>query len=229
MPKMIFVNLAVADVEKSAAFYEAVGFTKDQRFSRPGSAAAMTWSDTIAFMLLSLEHFAKFTSKTIIDAHSSVEALLCLSRDSRAEVDAIVEAARAAGANAAGTEIDHKSLIPESEADRRRFAFRPLAGIHRPERHHDRRSRQGQRRIMQRRAGCPAPQFLQYDFGFIAPGGQLIDLDGCRRRQLSPLDDADALQTFQPPRENIRADAGQAGSQLGETPPPEHQLAHDQE
>src|SRR5437762_8701973 len=95
MPKMIFVNLAVADVEKSAAFYEAVGFTRDQRFSRPGSAAAMTWSDTIAFMLLSPEHFANFTSKTIIDARSSVEALLCLSRDSRAEVDAVVEAARA--------------------------------------------------------------------------------------------------------------------------------------
>ena len=47
MPKRIFVNLAVADVEKSAAFYEAVGFTRDQRFSRPGSAAAMNWSDTI--------------------------------------------------------------------------------------------------------------------------------------------------------------------------------------
>jgi len=100
MPKMIFVNLAVADVEKSAAFYEAVGFARDQRFSRPGSAAAMTWSDTIAFMLLSRERFADFTSKTIIDARSSVEALLCLSRDSRAEVDAIVEAARTAGGKA---------------------------------------------------------------------------------------------------------------------------------
>ena len=100
MPKKIFVNLPVADVERSAGFYEAVGFARDQRFSRPGSAAAMTWSDTIAFMLLSREHFANFTSKTIIDAHSSVEALLCLSRDSRAEVDAIVESARAAGGKA---------------------------------------------------------------------------------------------------------------------------------
>ena len=41
MPKMIFVNLPVADVEKSVDFYEAIGFTKDARFSRPGSAAAM--------------------------------------------------------------------------------------------------------------------------------------------------------------------------------------------
>src|SRR5260370_34337369 len=64
----------------------------------PGrEAVAMNWSDTIVFMLLSREHFADFTSKTIIDARSSVEALLCLSRDSRPEVDAIAEAARAAG------------------------------------------------------------------------------------------------------------------------------------
>src|SRR4029077_4988056 len=34
MPKMVFVNLPVADVEKSAAFYEAIGFTKDARFSQ---------------------------------------------------------------------------------------------------------------------------------------------------------------------------------------------------
>ena len=60
----------------------------------------MNWSDTIVFMILSREHFVKFTSKTIIDAHSSVETLLWLSRDSRAEVDAIVEAAHAAGGKA---------------------------------------------------------------------------------------------------------------------------------
>ena len=41
MAKMIFVNLPVTDVEKSAAFYEAIGFTKDERFSQSGSAAAM--------------------------------------------------------------------------------------------------------------------------------------------------------------------------------------------
>ena len=38
MPKMIFVNLPVAGVEKSVAFYEAIGFIKDERFSQPGSA-----------------------------------------------------------------------------------------------------------------------------------------------------------------------------------------------
>jgi hypothetical protein len=127
MSKMIFVNLAVADVEKSAAFYEAVGFTRDQRFSRPGSAAAMTWSDTIVFMILSREHFAQFTSKTIIDPRSSVETLLCLSRDSRAEVDAIVEAARAAGGKADPCPTqDHGFMYGRSFEDLDGHVFEPM-------------------------------------------------------------------------------------------------------
>jgi predicted lactoylglutathione lyase len=127
MAKMIFVNLPVADVEKSAAFYDAIGFTKDERFSQPGSAAAMTWSDTIFFMLLSRERFADFTSKTIIDARSSVEALLCLSRDSRAEVDSIVEAARAAGGKAdPRPPQDHGFMYSRSFEDLDGHVFEPM-------------------------------------------------------------------------------------------------------
>jgi uncharacterized protein len=72
MPKMIFIKLPVADVEKSATFYEAIGFTKDALFSRSGSAAAMVWSDTIVFMILSRGHFAEFTLKRIVDAKNEV-------------------------------------------------------------------------------------------------------------------------------------------------------------
>ena len=126
MPKMIFVNLPVTDVEKSVAFYEAVGFVRDERFSRRGSAAAMTWSDTIVFMILSREHFADFTSKTIIDARSSVEALLCLSRDSRAEVDAIVEAARAAGGKVDPCPQDHGFMYGRSFEDLDGHVIEPM-------------------------------------------------------------------------------------------------------
>jgi uncharacterized protein len=100
MAKMIFVNLPVADVEASAAFYAALGFERDARFSQAGSAAAMVWSDSIWVMLLSHPFFATFTSKPIADAHATCGALLCLSHDSRAEVDAMTEAAAAAGGRA---------------------------------------------------------------------------------------------------------------------------------
>ena len=98
MAKMIFVNLPVADVEASTGFYTALGFTKDERFSQAGQAAAMTWSDTISVMLLSHDFYRGFLPhKEIADTRATNAVLLCLSRDSREEVDAITEAAARAG------------------------------------------------------------------------------------------------------------------------------------
>ena len=127
MLKMIFVNLPVADVEASVAFYEAVGFTRDPRFSQAGSTAAMVWSDTISFMLLSRERFADFTAKRIIDAKSSVQALLCLSRDSREAVNSIVEAAVAAGGKAdPGPSQDYGFMYGRSFEDLDGHVFEPM-------------------------------------------------------------------------------------------------------
>jgi predicted lactoylglutathione lyase len=97
VPRMIFVNLPVADVARSTAFYEALGFTRNAAFSNE-HGAAMVWSETISFMLLDHGFFGGFTSKRIIDAKSEVQALMCLSIDSREAVDALLEAAIAAGA-----------------------------------------------------------------------------------------------------------------------------------
>lgn len=96
MPRMIFVNLPVNDVAKATAFYEAIGFTKNPMFSNE-QGSAMEWSDTISVMLLGRPFYATFTPKQIIDAHTMSGVLLALAFDSRAEVDAITEAAIAAG------------------------------------------------------------------------------------------------------------------------------------
>lgn len=96
MAKMIFVNLPVADVARSTAFYESLGMVKDPRFSNE-VASSMQWSDTIVFMILDKGFFGTFTPKTIADATTTTEVLIALSLDSRAEVDAIVEKAGAAG------------------------------------------------------------------------------------------------------------------------------------
>lgn len=96
MPKMIFVNLAVKDLPAAIRFYEAIGCEKNDRFSGD-HAAMMVWSDTISFMLLTHGFFAGFTSKPIADAHASSEVLICLSRDSREDVDAITDAAARGG------------------------------------------------------------------------------------------------------------------------------------
>lgn len=96
MSRAIFVNLPVADVANATAFYEAIGFEKNPMFSNE-QASAMRWSDAISVMLLDRGFYRTFTSKQILDAQTHSGALLALSFDSRAEVDAITRAAIAAG------------------------------------------------------------------------------------------------------------------------------------
>jgi predicted lactoylglutathione lyase len=94
--RMIFINLPVTDVARSTAFYEAIGFTRNPKFSNE-HASSMVWSDAIAFMLLAHPFYSTFTDKKIIEAQSTSGALYALSFGSRAEVDAISEAAVSAG------------------------------------------------------------------------------------------------------------------------------------
>lgn len=96
MPKMIFVNLPVADLDRSIAFYEAVGATRNPQFS-DDTAACMVVSDTIFVMLVTHGKFRQFTPKAIADARTTSEVLLCLTADSREEVDRTVERAAAGG------------------------------------------------------------------------------------------------------------------------------------
>lgn len=99
MPKMIFVNLPVADLAAATRFYETIGCTKNTDFS-DDNASSMMWSDEITFMLLRRDYFSTFTSKPIADAHKSVAVLIALSFDSREAVDAITETAAKAGGKA---------------------------------------------------------------------------------------------------------------------------------
>jgi len=96
MSKLIFVNLPVSDLARATAFYEAVGAKKNEQFC-DGTASCMVFSDTIHAMLLTHDKYRQFTSKKIVDAKTSSEVLICLSADSRDEVDGLVAKAKAAG------------------------------------------------------------------------------------------------------------------------------------
>jgi len=96
MSKLIFVNLPVRDLSKSIAFYEALGAVKNEQFT-DDTAACMVISETIHAMLLTQDKFRQFTPKPIADAKASTEVLICLSSDSREDVDATVAKAGAAG------------------------------------------------------------------------------------------------------------------------------------
>ena len=96
MPRMIFVNLPVRDLERSIRFYEAIGGRKEPKFSND-AAAMMVLSDTISVMLLTHDFYKGFTGKPIADAHQTSQVLLALSADSPQAVDDMVEAAGSAG------------------------------------------------------------------------------------------------------------------------------------
>jgi len=96
MTQMIFINLPVSDLTASIRFYEAIGCVKNDQFSDE-KAACMVLSDAIFFQLLKRDYFATFTSRPVAQPKDAVGVLMALSRESREAVDALTEAAAAAG------------------------------------------------------------------------------------------------------------------------------------
>lgn len=92
----IFVNLPTSDLERSKAFYTALGCEINPLFTDE-NAASIVWSDDIYFMVLVREFFATFTDKAVVEPKDAVQVLVALLRDSRDDVDAIVAAGLAAG------------------------------------------------------------------------------------------------------------------------------------
>ena len=100
MPQMIFVNLPVTDLDKSKAFYVAVGAANNPAFTDDTAACMVLEEGSIHVMLLTHAKWATFTAKTIPDAHTTAQVLLCVSADSRAAVDGQVDKAVGAGGKA---------------------------------------------------------------------------------------------------------------------------------
>ena len=96
MNKQIFLNLPVADLPRSLAFFKARGFAHNPQFTGE-DAACIVISDTIHVMLLTHPKFRQFTPKAVCDTAKAVEVLISLSCASRQEVDALVAKALAAG------------------------------------------------------------------------------------------------------------------------------------
>jgi predicted lactoylglutathione lyase len=125
MAKLIFVNLPVADLQRSIAFYEAVGATKNPQFSDE-TAACMVFSDTIHVMILSHDKFSQFTPKRIADAHATSEVLICISAESREEVDAMTEKALAKGGREPREPQDHGFMYARSFEDPDGHIWEPM-------------------------------------------------------------------------------------------------------
>jgi uncharacterized protein len=96
MATQIFVNLPVKDLSQSIEFFTKLGFTFNPQFTDK-NATCMLVDENIFVMLLVEKYFKTFTPKDICDTSKNTEVLVALSFESRAEVDAMVAKAIAAG------------------------------------------------------------------------------------------------------------------------------------
>jgi len=106
MATKIFVNLPVSSLKKSMEFFTSLGFKFNAQFTDE-TAACMVVSDDIFVMLLTKPKFKSFTPKEICDATKSTEVLVCLSTESRQQVDELVRKAVAAGGKRHQEPQDH--------------------------------------------------------------------------------------------------------------------------
>ncbi|WP_307873848.1 MULTISPECIES: VOC family protein [unclassified Frankia] len=99
--RMLFVNIPVADLPRSKAFFAKLGFSFHPGFTDE-TAACMLVGEQASVMLLTHEKFAQFAKLPMADPATHTLALYCFSVATRDEVDSVSAAALAAG----GVEAD---------------------------------------------------------------------------------------------------------------------------
>ena len=116
MARQIFVNLPVKDLDRSVAFFTALGFTFNPMFTDE-NATCMVLGENNFVMLLVEKFFQTFTPKPVADAHRATEVLLCVSADSREAVDELVRKAVAGGATTPRPPKDYGFMYQRGLAD----------------------------------------------------------------------------------------------------------------
>lgn len=125
MTRMIFVNFPVSDLPRAIKFYEAIGFRNEPRFTDE-TAAAMVLTDVIHVMVLTHEKWRTFTDRPLPPTGSS-EVAICISCDSREEIDRLLDTASANGGTAdVNPKQDHGFMYSRSFADPDGHVWEPM-------------------------------------------------------------------------------------------------------
>jgi uncharacterized protein len=116
MATQIFVNLPVSDLNKSVAFFTALGFSFNPDYTDE-NATCMVINDDAYVMLLVEGFFKTFTSKDIVDAKGSTEVIMAFSADSREGVDDMYHKAVDAGGSSSQPAQDYGFMYSRSFQD----------------------------------------------------------------------------------------------------------------
>ncbi|WP_422748626.1 VOC family protein [Mycobacterium sp. WMMD1722] len=99
----IFVNLPVADIDRSRSFFAELGYRFHEQLCGDQSVVVVL-SDNLFAMLLQREVFDSLHPVQTADAATTKECVICLGVESREAVDALVDRALAAGGTAGDCE-----------------------------------------------------------------------------------------------------------------------------
>jgi predicted lactoylglutathione lyase len=116
MSRLLFLNLPVADLRASRAFFAELGFEFNEKFCDAG-AACMVVSEGAFVMLLQRDRFAEFVTKPLPNGAETTGLTVCVSAESRAEVDSLIDAAGNAGAGDAKGPQDYGFMYQRSFYD----------------------------------------------------------------------------------------------------------------
>ncbi|NGO72961.1 VOC family protein, partial [Streptomyces boncukensis] len=117
MPKMIFVNLPVKDLDRAKDFFTKLGYEINPQFTDQNAACVVIADGSIYTMLLVEPFFQGFSKRDLPDYSTTTGSIIALSADSREEVDAYVERALANGATEGHSNIDEGPMYGRSFHD----------------------------------------------------------------------------------------------------------------
>lgn len=115
MHSMLFVNLPVADIDRSRRFFSELGYAFAEEFSNDRASTLVLGESRFAMLILR-DAFDSLHPTRTADASEVKECVICLGVDSREDVDALVDRAVAAGGGAGDSE-DHGFMYGRSYND----------------------------------------------------------------------------------------------------------------
>jgi predicted lactoylglutathione lyase len=115
-PRKMFLNLPVRDLDRSVAFFTALGFAFNPRFTDETATCMLVGEDAYV-MLLTQPKFADFTVKPLADALAATGAIIALTAESREAADAFADTALANGGTPAKEPMDLGFMYGRSFAD----------------------------------------------------------------------------------------------------------------
>lgn len=117
MNKQIIINLPVKDLDKSKAFFSALGYSFNPQFASESTACMVIADGSIYVMLMAEAFFKTLVDKPVVQARETNEVVICLSCDSREEVDSLVAKAVAAGGRTPHPPEDHGFMYDQGFED----------------------------------------------------------------------------------------------------------------